>query len=284
MYTIRDVYNIIYNKLSKISTSAQIETEIILTNLLSISKTEIYVYPEKIVPEEKIKEIDNCLSLRLKYKPIPYIFNKIEFFGLNFYIDESVFIPRQETELLVEEAINLIIQKKIKVFGDIGTGSGNIIISIVKNITNAYNDFCAFAVDISSKALEVAKKNAKLHYVLNRINFILTDKLDYFLENHIKLDLIISNPPYIPQQEWENLQPDIYYEPKLALVSPTGLEFYEYFASKSKNVLNKQGWLILEINPYLTEKICNLFEEQNFKVEKIVKDYNKLPRVLLIHN
>ncbi len=285
MHTIRDIYNTVYHQLLQINSfSPQVETEIILTNLLGISKTDIYVNPEQVIPEEKVKEINNCLSLKLKHKPLPYVFNKIEFFGLCFYIDENVFIPRQETEFLVEESINLIIQKKIKAFADIGTGSGNVVISIVKNIVNTYDNFRAFATDISSKALEVANRNAKLHYISDKINFILTDKLNYFLENYIKLDLIISNPPYITEQEYRNLQPEIYYEPKLALVSTTGLEFYEYFADKSKDVLDEHGWLILEINPSLTEKICNLFEERNFKIEKIIEDYNKLPRVILIHN
>ncbi len=282
MHTIKSLYNKIYNQLLNFNfCSVQTETEIILIKTLGITKTEIYTNPDQIISKEKFTEIENCLSLRLQHKPIAYIFKETEFFGLNFYVDENVLIPRQETELLVEESLNLILKKDIKSFADIGTGSGNIVVSIVKNIPLNSN-YDIYATDISLLALDIAKKNSKLNFIEDKINFVLTDKLNYFLEHQIKLDLIVSNPPYVTEYEYKNLQPEIYYEPKLALVSPTGLEFYEYFAKNGKEVLNQAGYFVLEINSNLLKEIINIFEKHGFKIEKVVYDYQKLPRVIVV--
>ncbi len=278
MNTINKVYNEVFNKLRGFN-SPHIETELIISKTLNLEKVQIYTYPEKIVPQEKLQLIYKNLNLRLKRKPIEYIFNEKEFFCLNFYVDENVFIPRQETEFLVEEVIKLISTYNFTTIADIGTGCGNIAISIVKNIKS---NIKMYATDVSIKALDIAKKNAVLHNVEDRINFVLTDKLKYFIQNSIILDIIVSNPPYVTEEEYKNLQPEIYYEPKQALVTPTGLEFYKYFASYGKKVLAKDGYIVVEINPNLYDKICELFKKNNFCICKTMYDYQNLPRIIVV--
>jgi len=280
MLTIKEVYNNIYKKLLiQKFLSPQVDTEVIICKSLNLTKTHIYTYPQEVVSKKQIELINKNLSHRLKYKPIAYIFNEKEFFGLNFYVDENVLIPRPETEILVEETIKLINKNKLKSFVDVGTGSGNIVISIVKNLSF---DIISYATDISSKVLKVAKINAKIHNVFNKINFILTDKLKYFIEKNIKLDLIVSNPPYVSEEEYKSLQKEIYYEPKRALVVKKGIEFYEYFATYGRKVLNENGYLILEINSNLVREICDLFKKFGYKIIKIINDYQNLPRVVMV--
>ncbi len=280
MNTINEIYIDIYNKLKNF-TSARIETELIISKTLNLDKIKIYVYPEKKLNEKELKLIYKNLNLRLNRIPLEYIFCEKEFFGFNFYVDKNVLIPRQETEFLVEEAIKLISCYKLKKIADIGTGCGNIAISIIKNIQTKIK---IYATDISKEAINVAKKNATMHNVLNKIEFVLTDKLKYFLDNSIILDMIVSNPPYVTEEEYKNLQPEIYYEPKIALVSPTGLEFYSYFAKHSKKVLKENGFLVLELNPNLYKEICNIFKENKFCIYKTIYDYQNLPRVIVVKN
>lgn len=280
MNTLNEVYTEIYNRL-KSFTSARVETEVIISKTLNLEKEKIYIYPEKILNRKEIKEIYKNLNLRLTRVPLEYIFHEKEFFGLNFYVDENVLIPRQETEFLVEETIKLLSQCNFKIVADIGTGCGNIAISIIKNISS---EIKIYATDISNKALKIAKKNAFLHKVEDKIIFVQTDKLQYFIDNNIVLDIIVSNPPYVTEEEYKNLQPEIYFEPKIALVTSTGLEFYLYFANYSKKVLRENGFLILEINSNLYDKICNIFEKNNFYIYKTIYDYYNLPRVVVVKN
>ncbi len=285
MFYLKEIYSSIYKKFKeKNFSSPHIETELILTKSLNLTKEYIYTYPQILLSKRQIKYINKNLLYRLNHKPIAYIFKNKEFFGLNFYVDENVLIPRQETEFLVEEAINLIKTKNLYKISDIGTGSGNIIISVIKNLDLSCNKYKFYATDISNKVIDVAKKNAKYHNLNAKIKFLLTDKLKYFIDNNLKLDIILSNPPYVSEKEYKNLQQEIYYEPKLALVSYTGLEFYEHFAFYGKKVLSTNGHFVLEINSNLLNKIIFLFEKNKYEIVKVVNDYQNLPRVIIIKN
>ncbi|MCX7910575.1 MAG: peptide chain release factor N(5)-glutamine methyltransferase [Endomicrobia bacterium] len=281
MYRIGEVYQKIYNEFLKNNfDSARIETEVIITKTLGIDKSVIYSFPEKKLSIKQIKKILKNFSLRIAHFPMEYIFCEKEFFGLKFYVDHNVLIPRPETELLVEEALSLIERNGITSFADIGTGSGNIVISILKNIKTKLKE--VFATDLYENVLKVAIKNAKNYGLLEKIKFILTDKLKYFIDNKIKLELIISNPPYVTLKEYKNLQKEIYYEPSYALVTLDGLKFYRYFSANGKKVVKEGGYLILEINPNLFTKICDLFTNESYRIYKIIYDYQKLPRGIVI--
>ncbi|MCS7151404.1 MAG: peptide chain release factor N(5)-glutamine methyltransferase [Endomicrobia bacterium] len=281
MYSLKDIYKDVQTQLRSITPAYYFETDLIITKALKIKRSDLYANPDKILTPSQVRTVNYYLTERLTYKPLPYIFCEREFYGLNFYVDENIFIPRQETEFVVEESLDLIKNNKLKVCADIGTGCGNIAISIVKNIPFYIK---MYATDISSDALKVAKKNADRLNVLDKIEFVLSDKLKYFIKNEILLDIIISNPPYITEQEYEKLQPEIYYEPKLALVSNNGIEFYEHFATYAKKILNKDGFIVVEINHNLADEILKIFHNANYKVVKTIKDYQNLPRVMVVKN
>lgn len=279
--SLREIYNKLYKSfLKKKFDSPRIETELLISKTLKLDKVYIYSYPEKKLKRSEVNKILKNFKLRIKHIPLEYIFHEKEFFGINFFIDKNVLIPRPDTELIVEEVICLVRNNVIKTFADIGTGSGNIVISILKNI-DIENIEIAYATDLYKKTLEVAIKNAKLQNIAHKIRFILSDKLDYFIKNNIKLDLIVSNPPYVTEKEYKKLQKEIHYEPKYALVAKD-LEFYEYFSTNAKKVLNTNGYLALEINPNFFDKICILFEKNYYKIYKVINDYQKKPRGIIV--
>jgi release factor glutamine methyltransferase len=206
-----------------------------------------------------------------KEKPIQYILGETEFYGLPFLVNENTLIPRPETEELVEwimESKNYEIQsKKLRIL-DIGTGSGCIAISLAKNIPNAKIS----AIDVSEKALNIAKKNAKINEV--NVDFILKNVLETeVLED--TFDIIVSNPPYVRNLEKAEIKPNVLeYEPHIALfVEDTdALLFYKKIAQLAKVNLSENGILFFEINQYLGKETIELLENLGFKNIQLKKD------------
>ena len=209
--------------------------------------------------------------------PIQYLIGNVDFYGCSINVDENVLIPRYETELLVDNTIKLLKEKNIinpNVL-DIGTGSGCIAISLAKNLNaNVY------AIDISAKALKVAKSNAKLNNV--NIEFIENNILDECIVGNY--DLIISNPPYIKIGDTVDLKTK--YEPQNALFAEhNGLIFYEEIIKKSVGHLNKNGIIAFEIGIEQAEAIKNIAKQYYPHSEFIIKqDYTNRDRMVFIHN
>ena len=214
----------------------------------------------------------NSLLKELKKEiPIQYLLGKTHFYGLDFEVNENVLIPRPETEELVEWIINenskVDRTKKIKIL-DIGTGSGCIAISLAKNIPNAE----VYAIDVSRKAIETAKKNAANNKV--EVNFILQN----ILETEVlkcNFDIIVSNPPYVRNLEKEEIKKNVLdYEPHLALFveDNDALIFYRKIADLAQKNLLENGQLYFEINQYLGKETKDLLEEMNFKNIELRKD------------
>lgn len=231
------------------------------------------VFIEKF-SEKELDAIKKAVELRLKHIPLAYIFGKTNFFGLDFLVTKDVLIPRLDTEVLVEELI-----KEIKSRGenvsvlDIGTGSGAIAVTLAKE-----TDANVFAVDISEKALEVAKKNAKLNGV--NVQF---KKSDLFEDiDKIKVDIIVSNPPYIESAVIENLSPEVKdNEPILALDGgKSGLDFYECIVKDAKKHLNPKGKIFFEIGYDQGESVSSLLKSE-FKNVRVIKDYLNNDRVVV---
>lgn len=224
--------------------------------------------------EQELEQINKAVDLRLKHIPLGYIFGKTNFYGLDFLVTPDVLIPRLDTEILVEKVI-----EDIKLRGenvsvlDIGTGSGAIAITIKKE-TNVD----VTAVDISEKALEIAKKNATLNNV--QINFVKSDLFENISE--IKVDIIVSNPPYIESTVVESLLPEVKdNEPILALDGgKTGLDFYKRIIDDAKRHLNSKGKIFFEIGYDQGESVSNLLKLQ-FKNVKVIKDYLNNDRVVV---
>ena len=249
------------------------ESEIILSSILNLQKFEIYTKNDFIINENKIKKIQKIILERIKRKPLEYIIGNKEFFGLKFKINSGVFIPRFETEILVETILNFNF-KNLKIL-DIGTGCGNIAITL-KNFNPSFK---LTAIDISEKALKLAKFNSKKILGNNSIKFIKSNLFENIKE---KFDIIVSNPPYIPTKEIENLMPEVkFFEPKSALDGKEdGLFFYKKILSETHKFLNKDGFIFFEMNPFLYKKIYKLFVEYKIENIKIVNDLLGKPRVI----
>ncbi len=206
-----------------------------------------------------------------KNYPIQYLIGYVDFYNLKLIVNKHTLIPRFETELLIEKALDYLANKNYKNILDIGTGSGAIAIAIKKNL-----DITVDACDISSKALKVASKNASNNNV--NINFY---KLNILKDiPNKKYDCLISNPPYV--KENEIVSPETKYEPKIALYAKEeGLEFYKHIINISKNILNKNGSLIFEIGSTQGKKIKDMILKTypNSQV-LILKDYNNLDRFI----
>ena len=201
---------------------------------------------------------------------------KKEFWKHKFFVNKDVLIPRPETEIIIDELLKEVGLESSKYLLDVGTGSGCIIISILKERSN-----CAgTAIDISQKALNVAKYNAKIHQVQNKINFINID-----IDKHIfnKYDFILSNPPYINKFELKRLDSDVKsYEPHLALEAGVdGLNLIRKLILKSKTLLKKRGKLIFEIGEKQVNESKNLLLRNGFYINKICKDIYLKPRVII---
>lgn len=245
---------------------------------LDCNRIELYLGEIK---EDKRKTHRFLRALRqLTYGvPIQYIMGEAEFIGLKFYVSPLVFIPRPETEILVEGVLSLVKEKRFRspyIF-EIGTGSGAIAVSLTK-----YNPSCRIlASDISKDALKLALANAKLNGVTRRIEFVLADLFAGISEKE-RFDLIISNPPYIPSENYDTLPAEVKCEPKIALDGGTqGLDFYERIIPQSAKRLKPKGYLILEMGLGQTEAIQNLIDQTRaYRKIKILKDYNGIDRVI----
>ncbi len=200
------------------------------------------IYDNKEVENiDRDRYIKNVKRLILG-EPLQYITGIQEFMKLNFLVTKDVLIPRPDTEILVEEVIRKAENISNPVILDLCTGSGAIAVSLAKYIKNVH--ICA--VDISSKALEIAKKNAELNGVKNNIEFIESNLFDKIKER--KFDIIVSNPPYIETETIKTLSKDVQSEPKIALDGgKDGLDFYRKIADSGSKYLNRQGYICLEI-------------------------------------
>lgn len=218
------------------------KARMLLQATLKKSREYLMIYDNKEVENiDRDRYIKNVKRLILG-EPLQYITGIQEFMKLNFLVTKDVLIPRPDTEILVEEVIRKAENISNPVILDLCTGSGAIAVSLAKYIKNVH--ICA--VDISSKALEIAKKNAELNGVKNNIEFIESNLFDKIKER--KFDIIVSNPPYIETETIKTLSKDVQSEPKIALDGgKDGLDFYRKIADSGSKYLNRQGYICLEI-------------------------------------
>ena len=256
--------------------SPRLDAEILLAHVLNCRRLNLYVDSDKILPLEIILKFNELINRRLKNIPVAYLVGKKDFMGLSFAVDENVLIPRPETEILTEFVGEFLRSTKNNViFADLGTGSGAISISILKFVKNAR----ACAVDISEKALDVAKFNAQKFNVENRLEFFCGD-LFLPLKGRI-FNAIVSNPPYIPTKDLKTLQYEVKKEPQLALDGgKDGLNFYRRIISDAPKFLLNGGLLAVEIGINQANSVKKLFEQENFADIQIFKDLAGIERVV----
>ena len=258
------------------NTSSKLDSEILLSKIIKKNRQYLILNSNEELKKENIKSFDYLVKRRKKGEPIAYLINKKEFWKQNFYINQNVLIPRPDTELLVEETLKLFnVNSKINIL-DIGTGSGCILLSILKERRN----FFGTGIDISKKAINVARFNAKMHQLSNRVKFYNSD-VDKFLIG--KYDLILSNPPYIRQQDLKYLEIDVKdFEPKLALDGgKDGFSKITKVISKTAMLLKRNGRFILEIGFGQKNRILNILKQNNFFINKVLKDYGKNDRCII---
>ena len=261
----------------------RLDVDILLAHAINRSRDFVFTYPEYIVSQQNMSSFEQLILRRENREPIHYILNYREFWSLDFFVNCSVLIPRPETEHLVDRFLDLARDLKSKQSAlkilDIGVGSGNITISILKEIPWAN----VTAIDISVGALEVAKRNAKQHDVLDRVRFCEGDLFPDESQCLGQFDFILSNPPYIATDQFRNLEPEITrFEPKVALISGhSGLEVYEKLIIGALSRLKPGGFLILEIGDDQLELVKKLVEEsREFEDFFCVCDYAGIPRTI----
>jgi len=257
------------------------DVEWMLTSVLECSRVDLYTNFEKPLTSAETGEFKKLLKRRINHEPVQYIIGETEFMGLPFRVNPSVLIPRPETEILVEHAIDWLRArpKDSRKILEIGTGSGCIAISLARFVEGSD----VTAIDVSEDALEVASKNEEINDVSDKISF---QQLD-ILENEppeIPYDLIVSNPPYVSEEEFASLDRDIAdFEPENALLAEEGgLRFYRHFADKSPDWLTTDGQIFIEIGgSHQSDSIQQIFNEHNWSDIKFIKDYNGQDRVLV---
>jgi release factor glutamine methyltransferase len=258
--------------------NSRLDSEILVSHLINIPRESIYSKLKENLPSNKTEELQKLVSRRVKKEPIAYILNNKEFWSTNFYVDRSVLIPRPETEVLIDLILSQIGNKNnyLNIL-DIGTGSGCILISLLKELAKAKG----IGVDKSSKAIAVAKKNSVSQQVDNRASFKNVNLEEIRFDK--KFDLIVSNPPYLPDVSLKNLSLDIkLYEPKIALQGGVqGVDFLCKIINLASKILKINGLLALEIGDNQFHILATYLKKNRFKILDKYILINKQVRCLL---
>ncbi|MDO4528900.1 MAG: peptide chain release factor N(5)-glutamine methyltransferase [Lachnospiraceae bacterium] len=252
---------------------AKTDTFLLLEAAAGITKAGYLLDPDKQLSASEYELFDGFLKRRMQHEPCQYIIGQTEFYGLSFLVNEHVLIPRQDTELLVEEALKTTAEDSRVL--DLCTGSGAVAVAI----KHSRPDAAVTALDISKEALETAKKNAEKNGC--GIEFLVSDLFED-LGAERKFDVIVSNPPYISETEYETLMPEVKdHEPSLALLAgEEGLDIYRRLIAEAPRYLAKGGALLVEIGCSQAEAVSRLFKENGFKEIKVIKDLAGLDRVV----
>ena len=260
---------------NKIS-NPQLDSEILLSNSIKRDKKHIILNPKEVLNSEQLRKFKNLIERRKKGEPIAYLINKKEFWKDEFFVNKDVLIPRPDSELIIEQVLKIYSKDDQLQILDIGTGSGCILLSILKERSNFYGT----GIDISKKSINVSKFNAKQLNLTNRVKFF-HSSVDNF--NNGKYDIIVSNPPYIKQLSLKYLEKDVVnFEPKLALSGGfDGFSKIRKVINKTSNLIKKNGKFILEIGFNQKNKVIKILKEEGFYVNKAIKDYGNNDRCII---
>jgi release factor glutamine methyltransferase len=260
---------------SKIS-NPQLDSEILLSSSIKRDKKHIILNPKEHLSSEQLQKFKSLIERRKKGEPIAYLINKKDFWKDEFFVNKDVLIPRPDTELIIEQVLKIYSKERQLQVLDIGTGSGCILLSILRERLNFYGT----GIDISKKSIKVSKFNAKQLNLTNRVNFF-HSSVDNF--NIGKYDVIVSNPPYIKLLDLKYLEKNVVnFEPMLALNGGLdGFSKIRKVINKARTLIKKNGKFILEIGFNQKNKVKKILKEEGFYVNKAMKDYGNNDRCII---
>ena len=262
-------------------TSARLEARRILSFICHRSEDEVVLLDRELNTTEK-KQLEEIIRQRLMHKPLDKILGSKGFYKYDFIVSEDVLSPRPDTEILLEEAIRLLPKSGPCKILDLGTGSGCILLSLLKESKNWHGQ----GVDISAQAIRIAQQNASLLGIENQVRWInsgwFDEKLPQYLDS--PFDMIVSNPPYIPTQDIAELEDDVkLYDPIQALDGgEDGLHHYRQIAKVSAPLLKESGYILLEVGIYQAKQVAEIFCKQGFELIKIVSDFGQIERCVIL--
>ncbi|APF24082.1 protein-(glutamine-N5) methyltransferase, release factor-specific [Clostridium butyricum] len=261
--------------------TARLDTELLLGNVIEKERLYLITHKEETIGKDQCDEFFELIEKRRKKMPVKYILNKCEFMGIDLHVEEGVLIPRDDTELLVDEVLKNISEDDEKQICDLCCGSGAIGISLACLRKNIKVDL----LDYYPIPEKVTLINIEKHNLQERVSFSKSDLLDVSIKASKKYDIIVSNPPYIEEEEIEKLMDDVQkYEPHTALSGGIdGLDFYKKIVNQSIEVLNENGILAFEIGYNQGKTVKSLMEENNFKDVRVIKDFASLDRIVIGH-
>jgi len=281
--TILDIINktTIFFKQKNIE-NPRLNAERLLSALLNVDRVQLYLQYDRLMSKSETESFRDYVRRRGEYEPMQYIIGETEFMGLSFKVTPEVLIPRPETEILIEKILLLRDSQSLSspTIWDIGTGSGCIAVSVA----HFWPESRILASDISEKSLSLAEENASQNDVINRVKFLKHDILRDPVNSSTQADIIVSNPPYVSLEEFENLGDEVrLFEPKIALTdNAEGLTFYE----KIFSLIEEDGrckFIFLEMSGTQTEKIIKIAHKYKFADFSVFNDLNNLPRILQIN-
>ena len=252
------------------------EANSLLQFAIARDRTFLIAHPEYKLTDSEAETFRRAIARRAAREPFQHIVGRQEFYGLDFLVTPDVLIPRPETELIVERAIELLGDRPSQRFLEIGIGSGCISVAILKNCPKAF----AVAVDISEPVTEIALQNAEMHDVANRLIIILSDVFENVPEQ--KFDLIVSNPPYVALADYADLQPEVRdHDPRAAVTDgSTGLTVIERIVVGAPTFLRSGGHLLMEIGRGQDGLVETMFDPASWKSVSFLRDLQDIPRTV----
>ena len=270
----------------------KLEARLLLAKALNKDLNWTYVNLEKKIPKKKFFKYEILIKKKLKKFPTAYLLGNKEFYSMNFKVNENTLIPRPETEIIIEEIKKKFQNKKNLLVLDLGTGSGCILLSILKEFKNA----TGIGIDKYSETVKVARINSKTNNLSKRSKFFKLDwsqkdffkqviKINKAFSGNKKFDLVVSNPPYLLKNEINTLMSEVLYEPKESLYdNKDGLSFYKRILPKINSLVSEKSYIYLEINPKNKRNIEKICKSNNLRNTNYIKDLSGKYRFVLIKN
>lgn len=258
--------------------SPRTNAELMLAHILKCKRLDLYLSFDKPLKEEEVQQYREYLKRRAQNEPLQYILGEVEFYGMPFKVNPSVLIPRQETEILIDVMVNSLDKEKPLNFLDIGTGTGNIPVTLARHFPNS----TFITIDVNERALALAKGNAEINKLEDRVSFVKGDILDNSFSPGEEFDVIVSNPPYVALDQYKALQPEITkFEPREAVTDNSdGYTFYKAISQRAVGMLKPGGKLFFEVGQGQSETVALHMKNCGFINITVKKDYLNIERVV----